>query len=118
MRSGNLLGLSWAASVVLCALLLGSCGDAPAPAPNDSGASPDASGACSTDQDCVGRCDGDPECKCMFPIGACNGPGMCLGPPDGCQLNDPWCGCNGLTYDTYCHLYEAGVSPRSKGSCP
>jgi hypothetical protein len=102
----------------LCCLLDGTCFDAACAdccrLPVDAGVSyggvPTGSHTCASRRDC------DPGQACFGP--SCLGVGYCASASaDGpnCTLNDPRCGCDGVTYPNECAILNAGVRTAVEG---
>lgn len=54
---------------------------------------------------------------CQAPNNGC-GAGYCTAIPTDCQADGlPVCGCDGVTYDTYCDAWEAGVAVSEFAAC-
>ncbi len=67
-------------------------------------------------------CFSDFDCNatsfCKFIIGACGGIGQCKTIPEECPLfYDPFCGCDGITYDNSCIAEANRMSIKHKGEC-
>jgi hypothetical protein len=56
---------------------------------------------------------------CAKPAGDCVGPGQCRQLPDVCaDVEDPACGCDGMTYSNECYAAAAGQNVLHRGPCP
>lgn len=96
--------------------------DAGADAASDVGtdAAPDADGADATPADAAVACDGGADCPPGSYCGSasCDGPGMCAPRPEGCpDVEDPVCGCDGVTYANACEAASAGIRVAAEGAC-
>lgn len=63
------------------------------------------------------RCQADQ--YCAREVGSCTSGGVCQVMPEVCpsELNDPVCGCDGVTYSNACYAAMMGASVKYRGAC-
>ena len=75
-------------------------------------------GECKVVRPCTSNGECAPDEFCRREIGRCDEPGACERVPDLCAfVEDPVCGCDGLTYGNECFAAAKGVSVARKGRC-
>lgn len=70
-------------------------------------------------QDCTGSQFCGPGAFCKKAPGDCDGNGECTPKPTSCEdVDDPVCGCDGITYRNQCYAELDGVNVLQTGACP
>jgi hypothetical protein len=80
-------------------------------------------GSCEVTISCMKNEDCGSNQFCLFPEGACSGPGTCTPKPTVCPLMPcileyGVCGCDGRSYCNLCEAYANGASILKIGECP